>query len=260
MTGSRVLTKNERLAAHLIVAAGMAMASSTLAQQSRLQHNPDHMTFQVAALHSRENEYRGQPLSFYLSQSHIESQRADAFRAIGSFGIEATPALPELVAGLRDPHAGNRAAAAWAISQISPPHDSPVVKALAQALSDSDPKVRSLAALALRQIGPGAVEAVPALTAALRDPVDFVRAPAADALGQIGPAARTAVGPLTDALQVRNEQVFVLRSIAYSLGDIGPDARSALPALHEALKMVRVVYAAQEAILKITGQPVPTYK
>jgi hypothetical protein len=32
-----------------------------------------------------------------------------------------------------------------------------------------------------------------------------------------------------------------------------------LPSLEESLKMVRVSYAAQLAILKIKGQPVPSY-
>jgi hypothetical protein len=36
-------------------------------------------------------------------------------------------------------------------------------------------------------------------------------------------------------------------------------AASALPALEQALKMHRVSYAAQEAILKIKGQPVPAW-
>jgi HEAT repeat protein len=119
--------------------------------------------------------------------------------------------------------------------------------------------VRSLAAVALRPIGPGAAAAVPQLVACLDDPVSYVRAPAADALGAIGPAARNATGPLSKRLLVKDEQAFVLRSVAYALGDIGPDARSALPSLEESLKMVRVSYAAQLAILKIKGQPVPSY-
>jgi HEAT repeat protein len=101
---------------------------------------------------------------------------------------------------------------------------------------------------------------VPSLITALNDPVAYVRAPAADALGSIGPAARAAVGPLSQRLLVPGEQVFVLRSIAAALGNIGPDAREALPALEQALKMLRVTYVAQEAILKITGKPVPSYR
>jgi hypothetical protein len=53
--------------------------------------------------------------------------------------------------------------------------------------------------------------------------------------------------------------VFVLRSLASALGNIGPAAASALPALEQALKIHRVSWAAEEAILKIKGQPVPVW-
>jgi hypothetical protein len=50
-----------------------------------------------------------------------------------------------------------------------------------------------------------------------------------------------------------------MRSAAGALGDIGPDAATALPALRKARGMYRVTYTAEEAILKITGQTVPTW-
>ena len=53
--------------------------------------------------------------------------------------------------------------------------------------------------------------------------------------------------------------VFVLRSLASALGNIGPPAVSALPALEQVLKINRVRWAAQEAILKIKGEPVPLW-
>jgi hypothetical protein len=203
--------------------------------------------------------YRGKPLSFYQAQAQSTNLRADALRSIGSFGSGAGPALPQLVASLQDADVQVRLAAAWAISQVAPSTSAATVKALGQALSDTEPRVRTLAAAALRQTGPGAADAIPQLIAALNDSVPFVRAPAADALGAIGPAARNAVGALAKQLSMKGEQVFVLRSVAYALGNIGPDARSALPVLEEALTMVRVSYAAHSAILKIKGLPVPSY-
>ena len=203
--------------------------------------------------------YRGKPLSFYLTEARTDNLRADALRSIGSFGIDAASALPQLISGLKDSDVQVRMAAAWAISQVAPATSPATVKALEQALSDDNPRVRSLAAVALRQTAPEAADAIPQLVAALNDPVDYVRAPAADALGAIGPAARVAVGPLAKRLMVKDEQVFVLRSISYALGNIGPDARAALPALEEAQKQVRVSYAAQSAILKIKGLPLSTY-
>jgi HEAT repeat protein len=108
-------------------------------------------------------------------------------------------------------------------------------------------------------MGAKAVEAVPALVRALNDPEAYVRAPAADAIGNVGPAAKAAVHSLSERLLTAGEQVYVLRSVAAALGDIGPDAAGALPALQQALKIPRVTYTAQEAIMKIKKEPVPTW-
>jgi HEAT repeat protein len=111
----------------------------------------------------------------------------------------------------------------------------------------------------VRSIGKKAADAVPALIQALMDPQPFVRAPAAEALGHIGPSAKSAAIPLGERLLVEGEQTYVLRSIATALGDIGPDAAAALPALQQALKLQRVTGSAEEAILRITKQQVPTW-
>ena len=99
----------------------------------------------------------------------------------------------------------------------------PAVSALARSLADPDPRVRSLAAIALRAIGPNAAGAIPSLVKALNDSAGYVRALAADTLGSIGPAAKPAVGDLTKHLLDPNEQVvFVLRSVAQALGNSVP--------------------------------------
>lgn len=201
--------------------------------------------------------YRGRPLSFYQQQVKQASgtERAGRLRAIGSFGADAAPALSELTAALRDTDPGVRSAAAWAITQMGAA-GRPAAPALAQSLSDENPRLRNLSAIALRSMG-AAAAAVPGLVKALTDSETSVRALAADALGNIGPNAKAAVQPLSERLVTPKEQVFVLRSIATALGNIGPGAASALPALQQALKMPRVSYTANEAILKITGKPVP---
>ncbi len=125
----------------------------------------------------------------------------------------------------------------------------PAVKAVAEVLTDPDPDA----------MGPKAADAVPALVQALSDPAAYVRAPAADAIGSIGPAAKAGVQSLIERLLTAGEQVYVLRSVASALGNIGPGAAGALPALQQALKMHRVTYTAQEAILKIKKEPVPTW-
>jgi len=79
-------------------------------------------------------------------------------------------------------------------------------------------------------------------------------------LGNLGPTGKPAVETLTKHLLDPNEKmVHVLRSVATALGNIGPDAASALPALEQALKIHRVSWAAEEAILKIKGERVPVW-
>jgi HEAT repeat protein len=127
-------------------------------------------------------------------------------------------------------------------------------------LSDSNLRVRSLSAVALRAMGTAAEKAIPGLVKALDDPSPSVRAVAADALGNLGPAGKPAVETLSRHLIGVNEPVvFVMRSLASALGNIGPTAASALPALEQAAKIHRVSWAAEEAILKIKGEPVPVW-
>jgi hypothetical protein len=204
--------------------------------------------------------YRGRTLAAYREQlkNAPEADRADAIRAIGSFGGDAAPAADEVAAELNDSDPEVRAAAEWALSQIGPGASGSVPN-LGKALADSSPRVRALAAVALREIGARAAPPVPQLTVCVNDPVDYVRAAAADALGAIGPESRTAVDALAARLLVKNEQMMVLRSVATALGEIGPDAKSALPALRQAAETVRLGPAPQEAILKIEGKPVPTW-
>jgi hypothetical protein len=205
--------------------------------------------------------YRGVPLQGYLRQLGRASQtgRPAILRAIGAFGADAAPAVDDVAKALGDPAADVREAAAWALSQMGTAA-APAVPALERSLSDPNPRLRSLSALALRAMGPAAAKAIPGLVKALDDSSPSVRAVAADALGNLGPAAKPVVEALSRHLFGADEPVvFVLRSLATALGNIGPAAASALPALEQALKMHRVSEAAQEAILKIKGEPVPVW-
>ena len=214
----------------------------------------------IPAPSSSEPVYRGRPLSAYLEELRQApaAKRADVVRAIGSFGEEGTAAVSAITRELANSDPQVRAAAAWVFSQIGA-KGAEAIPALGKALSDSSPRVRSLAAVALEAMGPEAAPALPELVRALNDPLDYVRVPAADALGAMGPAAQGAVRPLAARLLVKDEQIMVLRSVATALGNIGPDAKGALPALEQTLKQLRVMYAADSAILKIEGKPVPTW-
>jgi hypothetical protein len=205
--------------------------------------------------------YRGVPLQGYLGELRRASEtgRPAILRAIGAFGADAAPAVNDVAKALDDPAVEVRIAAAWALSQMGTA-GAPAIPTLERTLSDPNPLLRSVSAVALRAMGPAAAKAIPGLVKALDDSSFPVRAVAAEALGNLGPAGKPVVETLGRHLNAANEpSVFVLRSLATALGNIGPAAASALPALEQALKIHRVSWAAEEAILKIKGEPVPLW-
>jgi len=118
--------------------------------------------------------------------------------------------------------------------------------------SDSDPVLRGLAAIALRDRGRAALPALSALLAGLKDPEVSVRMMSANALAAIGPGAAPAVPALIAAGSVSGEQVHVLRSVASALGNIGkPAAVPAMPLLRDLAKIPRVRWAAESALRKL---------
>jgi hypothetical protein len=119
-------------------------------------------------------------------------------------------------------------------------------------ISDPDPVIRGLAAIALRNMGPKSSVVLTELTTALKDAEVSVRMMAANAIAAMGEDAAASVPELIRAGSVKGEQVHVLRSIAAALGAIGkPAARPALPLLKELSKIPRVQWAAESAIHKI---------
>ena len=183
--------------------------------------------------------FRGCPLTFYLTKLKVgsDTERLFAIRSLGSFGIDAAPAVGTIAAALSDSDADIRDAAAAALGQIGPAA-SAADPALAKALSDSNPRVRDLAAVALGSVGPKAAPAIPQLVSALNDPVDYVRAPAADALGAIGPGAQTAVKALaaTDYFLTKDEG-FVLAATRMHWATSARTPHRPFPLLEEILKM-----------------------
>jgi hypothetical protein len=75
----------------------------------------------------------------------------------------------------------------------------------------------------------------------------------------MGPAGKDGVPALIEAMNVPGEQTYVLRSAASALGHIGPSAESAIPTLERMIKMQRVAYLAQAAILEIQGKKPPVW-
>ncbi len=152
--------------------------------------------------------------------------------------ILARVASPEKSAGERE----------TAVVRLSDP------QALITALSDTDPVIRGLAAVRLRETGPAAPGALDALIGRLRDDDTGVRMAAADAIAKVGEAARPALDPLLAACREDGQHPHVQRSVASALGAIGPAAAPAIPCLRKLQEIPRVRWAASAAIRKIAKQ------
>ena len=100
------------------------------------------------------------------------------------------PIAPDLTALLTDSEPRVRRRAALAIGRVGLPDG---IKPLTATLADTDPEVREMAAFALGLIGD--VVGAPALTNALADASPIVRGRAAEALGQIDAKEREQVDP-----------------------------------------------------------------
>jgi hypothetical protein len=142
---------------------------------------------------------------------------------------------------------------AWeaAASVRAPVLPSGSVAEIARSLTATDPVIRGLAAMALRDRGRAASPALEALTAALKDQDPNVRLMSGNAIAAFGPEGASAVAALTAACSVKGEEVHVLRSCAAALGAIGKAAAPAVPTLRELAKIPRVQWAAELALRTI---------
>jgi HEAT repeat protein len=97
------------------------------------------------------------------------------------------------------------------------------IQKLIRRLKHVDPVVRLHAGVALGDMGPAAVEAVPALLELLTGENVSDRKLAALALGYIGPAARGALPALTQALRDADEGVRRMAAVARERIETGAD-------------------------------------
>ena len=125
------------------------------------------------------------------------------------------------------------------------------VPGFVRALSDPDPRVRTLAALALEREGTAAAPALGALAAALKDPDPSVREAAARAIGAQGPGAGSAVPALAAACQAPGQTGAVVRACLYALDALGKAAVPALPAIRATLTNPSAGWVAERAIQDI---------
>ncbi len=168
-----------------------------------------------------------------------------AASALAEIGAEASSAVPALIVTLQDEDEYIRRIAAYALGKIGLEASAAVPK-LIDGLQDEDRNLRMVAAYALGKIGAEASSAVPALIVALQDANAEVRLNAATALGRIGADAKTAVPALIAALQDKDK--YVRQAAADALGHFGVKAKTAVPALisalHDENKYVRLNAAA----------------
>lgn len=160
-----------------------------------------------------------------------------ASRVLAGFGPRAVPALVAALAGGEwvdgretPPSVEQRTGSARLLGVIGDPRARP---ALAAALGDPTPEVRTAAAIALGALGaaPDTAGLIPALIDALRSPDWPVREDAGDALVRLGPpAVRPLARMLVDATSAR-APVAVLHAGARTLARLGPEGTSALAAL-----------------------------
>ncbi len=122
-------------------------------------------------------------LARLLADDDLLVQR-DAAAALSRLGPQAASAVPQLIAALRDDDGAVTIEAAQALTAIGQPAVPPLIALL------KDPQYRNLAAAVLGDIGPDAVDAVPAILAMLDAPDKETRRAALLALAGIGPAAQ----------------------------------------------------------------------
>ncbi len=204
-----------------------------------------------------------------------------ACQVLGQMGKEASPAVADLTATLKDKEPFVRGVAATALWDVAKKKEG--LDELVRLLNDDNPTLRRWAATTLGLRGPEARETVPALEKAIRDPHPVVRVEAANALWTItrkeetcrllasmlqdgdatvrstaavvlglpsGEGAVRAVPALVRALW--DDDSRVRSNAAEALGRIGSKAQQALPALLAILDAKveedHVVSAATEAV------------
>jgi len=143
-------------------------------------------------------------------------------------------AIPVMTAGLKDGNETVRMFAAGYLAELGV-DARPALHDLILALSDRDPAVLNRAAAAVGGIGPEAKDAVPALMRAAGGPNLGFGQYASTAAVQIGPAA---VPSLVEALDDRDIEVRGTAILTLRL--IGRDARQAVPGLQRVLRRAEV--------------------
>jgi HEAT repeat protein len=144
---------------------------------------------------------------------HVRAVAASSLPAVDAPAEQAVPALTELIG--RGPSVGPiRALSEYGLEA------KPAVPELIRLAGDEqlNSEIRWNAVRTLGKIGAGAVEAIPVLVEQLKNPIPSIREHAAEALGDLGPAARETAESLLPLLS--DTVTKVRRDAARSLGQI----------------------------------------
>lgn len=145
--------------------------------------------------------------------------------------------LSQWTKDLKAPNGPERKKAVMALGEIAKrePGTAPTVVAnLGDALKDSDPDVRRVAAMQLGRQGSAGKSMAPKLTDAIGDADKDVRSAAVQALADVDPSNPQNVTAIVKALD--DKDMDVKRSAVAALGSMGPTAKNAIPALQASLK------------------------
>jgi HEAT repeat protein len=184
-------------------------------------------------------------------------RRERAMKVLAKIGPEAAPAVPDLVALLKEQDAKVRTEALFTLAAIGPKAAAAIGPAT-EALADTDRDVMLTAGYFLGKLGPEAKAAAPALKKLLDSKDELVKLTGVHALLEVDPAneehVKMAVPEMTAAL--KNPLAFIRAEAAMTLGDLGKAAAGALPALETVQQQdenADVRAAAAEAVKKIKG-------
>ncbi|NLS92757.1 MAG: HEAT repeat domain-containing protein [Planctomycetaceae bacterium] len=179
------------------------------------------------------------PQLIRLLDASDESTRDDAAELLGAIGKDAAPAVPKLIEKLAEPEP-HRFAVEVPVTDVGLSAavalgaiGEDALEPLVDSLRDQRPRVRELAAFALGKMGPDAREAVASLVDRLDDVEAPVRREATCSLGKIGSDAGDSVAALVQTLT--DEDDFVRATAAEALGFIRPTSPVAVEGLIAAL-------------------------
>ncbi len=163
--------------------------------------------------------------------------RSTAATAIGNLGAAAIPAVPQLIAVLKnDPFKEARETAARALGRIgkAAPDEKSVINPLRVASQDdADPVTRVVAHGALAMIDVEVAQQITSLRKYLHHDEALVRMKASHALGMLGPAAKAAAPEIVNVLKLETDH-HRRGYVARALGSTADPA--SLPVLEAALE------------------------